>query len=51
MLAGMPRQSSSEAQAPLDFALDPGEAERLPKRTTEHFEKGRELLKEAKGLK
>jgi hypothetical protein len=29
----------------------PGAMDHLPKRATKHFEKGRELLKEAKGLK
>jgi hypothetical protein len=29
----------------------PGAMDRLPKRATEHFEKSRELMKEAKGLK
>jgi hypothetical protein len=29
----------------------PASMDRLPKRATEHFEKGRELVKEAKGLK
>jgi hypothetical protein len=29
----------------------PGAMDRLPKRATEHFEKGRELTKATKGLK